>query len=127
MTISMSLYTTEWDRCAIGCGEPYVFLNCIAEQTVLFWCPSCKGIWDSEILDDQNLSPMLYGVDEFAPGTLLLPSLGQIQSVWKHEIIERDGSEEQRFREDLRSFFGDRIRFGAEKEEGKTEKGMRLD
>jgi hypothetical protein len=106
----MALYTTEMDACAIGCGEPYIFLKWIPGQSVFFWCPSCEAIWDEEILDEENLKPRLYSRDEFERHCLTFPSLSEIAAVWKHEVVTRTGTDEERFRECMRGFLGDRIR-----------------
>ena len=106
----MALYTTEMGACAIGCGEPYVFLKWIPGELVFFWCPSCEGIWDEEILDDKNLKPRLYSPDEFEPHSLTFPSLPEIAAVWKREVVTRTGSDEERLRECMDAYLGDSLR-----------------
>jgi hypothetical protein len=103
----VALYTTEWDACAVGCGEPYIFLKWIPGQSVFFWCPSCQAIWDEEILDDENLKPRLYSPDEFESHSLTFPSLDEIAAVWKHEVVTRNGSDEERLREYMEAYLGD--------------------
>jgi hypothetical protein len=107
----MALYTTDWDACAIGCGEPYIFLKWIPGQSVFFWCPSREGTWDEEILDPGNLDPRLYSPDEFEIHSLTLPSLPEIAAIWKSEVVTRTGSDEERFREYMRKYLGNRIRY----------------
>ena len=128
----MGLFTTEMDRCFIGCGEPLIFLRWNPHNLLLFWCPSCRGIWDKDLLDLQNATPTLYGVEEFGVHSITLPSLPEISAVWKNEVVRRSGQENQQYRNRMRAFFANKLWFQDENahpkgEEKGDEKGTQLD
>lgn len=102
-------YMTESETCLIGCGTPLIFLTWVQTGHVLFFCPSCEGIWGQDLFFSNN--PKLYSVKKFGEDTLTPSTEREILSRWQGRIITPDGEEKKYYLEELLKVFGRRLFF----------------